>query len=66
MQFSRLEINQLEISGEVARFLHDGGEADEVELFGALVLAGFQVAAFGSRAKSLEDVFMQVTAGRVQ
>ena len=32
----------------------------------ALVLAGFRLAAFGSRVKSLEDVFMQVTEGRVQ
>jgi hypothetical protein len=29
-------------------------------------MAGFRVVAFGSHAKSLEDVFMQVTEGRVQ
>ncbi len=61
-----IEISAIEISGDTARFLHDGSEADEAELLRQLVLAGFRLAAFGSRAKSLEDVFMQVTEGRVQ
>ncbi len=62
----RAGFSAIEISGDNARFLHDGHEADEAELLKQLVLAGFRVAAFGSRAKSLEDVFMQVTEGLVQ
>jgi ABC-2 type transport system ATP-binding protein len=63
---SAIEISAIEISGDSAHFLHDGSEADEAELLRQLILAGFRVVAFGSRAKSLEDVFMQVTEGRVQ
>jgi ABC-2 type transport system ATP-binding protein len=62
----RGDVREISLDGEAARFIHDGDEQSEVELLKAMVLAGFRVAAFGGHTKSLEDVFMQVTAGKVQ
>jgi ABC-2 type transport system ATP-binding protein len=62
----RGDVHDFEIDGEVATFAHDGDEQSEADLLRDLVAAGFRIAAFGSRVKSLEDVFMQVTAGKVQ
>ena len=59
-------MHELQVDGELAEFLHDGDQETEAELLRALVSAGFRVVAFGSRVKSLEDVFMQVTEGLVQ
>ncbi len=59
-------VREIGIDGDAAQFIHDGDEASEAELLRAMVAAGFRVSAFGSHAKSLEDVFMQVTAGKVQ
>lgn len=47
-------------------FLHQGPVEHDATLLREIVLAGFQVAAYGSQTKSLEDVFMQVTAGKIQ
>jgi ABC-2 type transport system ATP-binding protein len=66
LRFGELALTELKIDGDAARFLHDGREEDEAELLRQIVLAGFRVAAFGSHAQSLEDVFMQVTEGRLQ
>ncbi len=62
----RDDIHELHIVGETAEFLHDGTQEAEAEMLRQLVTAGVQVVAFGSRARSLEDVFMQVTEGLVQ
>lgn len=63
---SRQDVHEPQTSGAEVRFLHDGTESSEADLLRELVLAGFRVSSFGSRSKSLEDVFMQVTAGKVQ
>ena len=63
---SRPDVHDAHIDGETAEFLHDGDQETEVGMLHELVTAGFRVVAFGSRAKSLEDVFMQVTEGLVQ
>jgi ABC-2 type transport system ATP-binding protein len=63
---ARGDVREILLDGEAARFIHDGDEESEVELLKAMVLAGFRVAVFGGHTKSLEDVFMQVTAGKVQ
>jgi ABC-2 type transport system ATP-binding protein len=63
---ARADVHDLHIEGETAEFLHDGDQQTEVEILRELVTAGFRVVAFGSRAKSLEDVFMQVTEGLLQ
>jgi ABC-2 type transport system ATP-binding protein len=62
----RDDVHELHIIGETAEFMHDGTLQGEADLLRDFVNAGVRVAAFGSRAKSLEDVFMQVTEGLVQ
>jgi ABC-2 type transport system ATP-binding protein len=52
--------------GETLAFLYPGGAESEADLLRAMIEAGFRVAAFGSRRRSLEDVFMQITQGLVQ
>lgn len=59
-------VTRLEIDGDTLRFLHVGSLEEEADLLKAIVEAGFRVLAFGSRRRSLEDVFMQVTEGLVQ
>ena len=48
------------------RFSHPGDRNDEAELLRDMVNAGIRVAEFRSHKKSLEDVFMHITQGRVQ
>jgi ABC-2 type transport system ATP-binding protein len=62
----RDDVHELHIIGETAEFMHDGTLESEADLLRDFINAGVRVAAFGSRAKSLEDVFMQVTEGLVQ
>jgi ABC-2 type transport system ATP-binding protein len=47
-------------------FTHAGGQAEQADLLRELVNAGFSIVEFGSKTKSLEDVFLHVTEGRVQ
>jgi hypothetical protein len=63
---ARSDVHDVHIDGLQAEFLHDGSEDTEAELLRELVNAGLRIVAFGSRAQSLEDVFMQVTEGLVQ
>jgi ABC-2 type transport system ATP-binding protein len=52
-------------AGQVV-FTHAGGQAEQADLLRELVIAGFSIIEFGSKTKSLEDVFLHVTEGRVQ
>ncbi|MCA9224039.1 MAG: DUF4162 domain-containing protein, partial [Planctomycetales bacterium] len=52
--------------GALLKFSHIGEREDEAALLRELILADFAVAEFASHSRSLEDVFMQVTKGRVQ
>ena len=63
---ARGDVQELKIEGDILTFAHEGDENSEAELLREMIAAGFRVAAFGSRQRSLEDVFMQVTAGLVQ
>lgn len=45
---------------------HAGGQENQAVLLREVVEAGFQVLEFSSKTKSLEDVFLFVTEGRVQ
>ncbi len=62
----REHVVELKIDGLKLSFLHPGDRAAEADLLKAIIESGFRVASFGSRPKSLEDVFMEVTRGRVQ
>jgi ABC-2 type transport system ATP-binding protein len=62
----RSGVGEIRQDGAVVRFLHAGRLDEEADLLKAIVDAGFRVVAFGSRQRSLEDAFMQVTKGLVQ
>ena len=47
-------------------FTHEGGPEEQANLLREIVQAGFAVVEFASKTKSLEDVFLHVTEGRVQ
>ena len=59
-------VTEIHAEGERLRFLYAGEPEAEAQLLRAMILAGFRVIAFGTRRRSLEDVFMQVTQGFVQ
>jgi ABC-2 type transport system ATP-binding protein len=63
---TRSDIYDVQMDGEAATFTHAGDRQSEAELLRAIVDAGFAVIEFGARHKSLEDVFLHVTEGRVQ
>ncbi|MEX0712117.1 MAG: ABC transporter ATP-binding protein [Pirellulales bacterium] len=62
----RADISQIEVDGQQVIFLHQGDLESEAELLREMVEAGLRVVAFGRQAKTLEEVFMQVTQGHVQ
>jgi ABC-2 type transport system ATP-binding protein len=59
-------VSQLDVRGDTARFVHTGDREAEADLLRSTIEAGFRVVAFGTRQQTLEDVFMQVTEGKVQ
>jgi ABC-2 type transport system ATP-binding protein len=63
---ARANTQELQINDEIVSFALMGNEDDEADLLRGLVLAGFRVTSFGTQKKSLEEVFIQVTQGRVQ
>jgi len=63
---ARGDIEDLELDGEMVRFNHAGDRESEAALLRAMIDAGFAVIEFGAKHKSLEDVFLHVTEGRVQ
>jgi len=62
----RDDVDNLHTEGGLVTFGHLGDRASEAALLQAIVAAGFPVVEFGARHKSLEDVFLHVTEGRVQ
>jgi ABC-2 type transport system ATP-binding protein len=62
----RGDVREIQTDAELITFAHAGDEQSEVDLLRQMIETGFRVAAFGSHQKTLEDVFMQVTAGLVQ
>ncbi|NND99218.1 MAG: ABC transporter ATP-binding protein [Pirellulaceae bacterium] len=63
---SRTGIDSLIVDGELLRFEFHGDTQDQAALVAWLVNAEFEVAEVESHKKSLEDVFLQVTEGKVQ
>jgi ABC-2 type transport system ATP-binding protein len=58
-------LNIHEAGGRV-QFEFDGADDDQVALVGRLVAAGFPVLEFTAHGAGLEDLFIQITEGRVQ
>lgn len=63
---TRSDLVGFKLEGRKASFSHAGDETAQAELLREMVQAGLQVVEFRCRTKSLEDVFLQVTQGRVQ
>jgi ABC-2 type transport system ATP-binding protein len=63
---AREGIAELRVDGDVAIFNYAGDRQSEAALLRAIVEAGFSVIEFGAKHKTLEDVFLHVTEGRVQ
>ncbi|QDV69791.1 putative ABC transporter ATP-binding protein YbhF [Rosistilla carotiformis] len=59
-------VSHLIVDGELVRFQYEGDVTHQATLLASLIAAGVSVAEFSSHARSLEDVFMQVTEGLVQ
>jgi ABC-2 type transport system ATP-binding protein len=59
-------IEELQMDDDLCTFSHAGDRKSEAALLTAMVDAGFSIIEFGARHKSLEDVFLHVTEGRVQ
>jgi ABC-2 type transport system ATP-binding protein len=62
----REDIADVRVESELFTFTHAGDRQSEAALLKAMVEAEFAVIEFGVRHKSLEDVFLDVTEGRVQ
>ena len=62
----REDIAEVQVENELFTFTHAGDRQSEAALLKAMVEAEFAVIEFGVRHKSLEDVFLDVTEGRVQ
>lgn len=63
---ARADVSDVSTRNGHVLLTHDGGPEEQAALLRQLVDSGFPVVEFASRTKSLEDVFMHVTEGRVQ
>ncbi len=62
----RNDVSDIAFRNNQVVLTHSGGPAEQAALLRQVVDAGFLVVEFASKTKSLEDVFMHVTEGRVQ
>jgi len=60
------DFSEIVTDGQLLHFSHVGERAEEAALLKEMIEAGFQIAEFGARHSTLEDVFLNVTKGRVQ
>jgi ABC-2 type transport system ATP-binding protein len=63
---ARDDISEVRTDDTLAVFNYAGDRASEADLLRAMVVAGLPIVEFGAKHKSLEDVFLHVTEGRVQ
>ena len=63
---ARDDVEDVHVEGDVVTLTHAGGEDNQARLLRELVQAEFDIIEFASKTKSLEDVFLHVTEGRVQ
>lgn len=62
----RDDVTQLTVEGLAARFDLQGNINEQAKFLKELVQADFPVIAFGAKERSLEEVFMTITEGKVQ
>ncbi len=63
---SRADITAITLEAGKLACTHEGGQENQAVLLREVIEAGFRVLEFSSKTKSLEDVFLFVTEGRVQ
>ncbi|MEX0792301.1 MAG: ABC transporter ATP-binding protein [Pirellulaceae bacterium] len=63
---SKTDLQDVVIDGQLVTFAHQGDREEEAALLREMILADFKIAEFAAKHSSLEDVFLQVTKGRVQ
>jgi ABC-2 type transport system ATP-binding protein len=63
---SRDDVSELRTDGTLAVFDYAGDRAAEAALLRSMIESNLAVIEFGAKHKSLEDVFLHVTEGRVQ
>lgn len=62
----RRDLHEVRIDERKATLTHAGDEAAQAQLLREMIQAGLEVVEFRCRTKSLEDIFLEVTEGRVQ
>jgi ABC-2 type transport system ATP-binding protein len=60
------DVRNVHEAGGRIEFEFGGGDDDQAALIARLVGAGFPVLEFGARSAGLEDLFIEITEGRVQ
>jgi ABC-2 type transport system ATP-binding protein len=70
-QLERVLIEQPGVShvheaGDRMQFDLDGGDAEQTQLIGRLIAAGIPVLEFTAHGADLEDLFIEITEGRMQ
>lgn len=63
---ARSDVDQVRVDDRWVAFRHAGDDDAQAQLLREIVDADFRVIEFGVRSKTLEDVFLEVTKGRVQ
>jgi ABC-2 type transport system ATP-binding protein len=63
---ARDKVSDVRTDGTLAVFSYSGDRESEATLLRDMVESGLRVVEFGAKHKSLEDVFLHVTEGRVQ
>jgi ABC-2 type transport system ATP-binding protein len=63
---AREGVDEIRTDGDAVYYVHDRDREAEADVLRELVMAGFRVASFAGYEKTLEEVFMQVTEGKVQ
>ena len=63
---SREDLHDIQVTENTIHFAHPADRESEADLLREMIEAGFRVIEFGGHEKSLEDVFMQITEGKVQ
>jgi len=62
----RSDVTNLVVDDNLVMLTHDGGPEQQALLLKEIVEAGIAIVEYASKTKSLEDVFLHVTEGRVQ
>jgi ABC-2 type transport system ATP-binding protein len=62
----RSDVSDIVVDGSLVMLNHDGGPQEQAMLLKEIVEAGIELLEYASKTKSLEDVFLHVTEGRVQ